>query len=208
MLYKEFFSALAIVLTIALFLPYIRSIRAGDLKPHVFSWIIWGLGTFIVFLAQLAGHGGVGAWPIGISGLITLYIAWLAYQHRGDTVISGSDWLFLTIALSALPLWLATTDPVWAVTVLTLADLFGFGPTIRRAYHSPHQESLLFFALGSLRNLFVIIALEHYSMTTALFPAAVGIACLLLSLMLVLRRQSIPAQLNHAQLRPESDAHK
>lgn len=70
--YKEALSAVAIVLTFAAFVPYIRTIISGTTKPHVFSWVIWGATTFVVFLAQLEGKGGVGAWPIGVSGSITV----------------------------------------------------------------------------------------------------------------------------------------
>src|SRR4028118_1206626 len=92
--FAQLASAAAIVLTFALFFPYIRSINRGETKPHVFSWVIWGLGTLIVFFAQLAGRGGLGAWVIGVSGLITSYIALLAYLKRGDTVITETDWVF------------------------------------------------------------------------------------------------------------------
>jgi hypothetical protein len=34
---KESFSAAAILLTFAMFVPYIRSIRSGRTKPHAFS---------------------------------------------------------------------------------------------------------------------------------------------------------------------------
>jgi hypothetical protein len=84
-MYKELLAAAAIFLTVAMYVPYVRSIRAGRTKPHVFSWITWTLGAFVVFVAQLAGHGGAGAWPIGVSGLVTAYIAVLAYRHRTDT---------------------------------------------------------------------------------------------------------------------------
>jgi hypothetical protein len=188
---KEFLSAAAIALTFALFFPYIRSIQSGKTKPHVFSWVIWGLGTLIVFFAQLAGHAGLGAWPIGISGLITSYIAVLSYLKRGDTVITKTDWGFFGAALCALPCWFFTSNPLWAVVTLTVADIIGFGPTIRKAYAHPYDESMGFFALCAVRNLLVILALEHYSLTTALFPAAVGVACLLVAFLLVVRRRSV-----------------
>lgn len=188
---KQFLSACAIALTFALFVPYIRSIARGELKPHVFSWVIWGLGTVIVCFAQLAGGAGWGAWPIGVSGAITFYVALLAYHRRGDTAITLSDWAFFGLALSALPFWFFTDDPLWAVVTLTLADLLGFGPTIRRAYYHPHEESVGFFAWAAMRNLLVVLALERYSPTTVLFPAAIGAACLLLSLMLVACRRSL-----------------
>jgi hypothetical protein len=157
----------------------------------VFSWVIWGLGTLIVFFAQLADRGGAGAWVIGVSGVITSYIAILAYLKRGDTAITKTDWAFLLAALLALPCWFFTSDPLWAVVTLTLSDIIGFGPTIRKAYAQPFDESVCFFALGAVRNLLVILALEHYSLTTVLFPAAVGLACFLLAFLLIYRRSLV-----------------
>ena len=191
---KELLSAAAIVLTFALFVPYIRSIHLGKTKPHVFSWVVWGLGTLIVFFAQLAGQGGLGAWPIGVSGVITSYIALLAYLKRADTHITRTDWLFFIAALSALPFWFLTSNPLWAVVTLTVVDVMGFGPTVRKAYYRPYEESARFFALSVARNLLVILALEYYSLTTALFPAVVGVACLLLVFMLIYRRRSLPVR--------------
>ncbi|MBK8163995.1 MAG: hypothetical protein IPK65_12965 [Gammaproteobacteria bacterium] len=188
---KELLSAIAIALTLAAFLPYIRSIVKGEIRPHVFSWVIWGSTTFVVFLAQLADGGGAGAWPIGISGGITIVIAVLAYIKRADTTITKLDWLFFTLALWSLPLWYATSDPLWAVVILTFVDVLGFGPTVRKAYHFPRSESPLFFGLFAARNLLVILALEHYSLTTVLFPAAIAIACALLIGLIFHRRRVV-----------------
>lgn len=190
-MFKELFATLAVVLTFYGFIPYIRSILLGKTKPHVFSWIIWGITTFIVFFAQYASRGGIGTWPIGISGAITCSIALLAYLKRSDTTISRADWVFLIAALSALPLWFFAADPLWAVIILTSVDLLGFAPTIRKAYAHPHEEKIGFFGIFALRNLLVILALEHYSIATVLFPAAVGLACLLLMIMVAYRRQLV-----------------
>jgi hypothetical protein len=193
---KEALSAAAIVLTFVIFVPYIRSIRRGLTKPHVFSWVIWALGTFVVFLAQLADSGGLGAWPIGVSGLITAYIAVLAYRKRSDTAITRSDWVFLTISLAALPCWFFTSDPLWAVVILTGVDLAGFGPTFRSAYSRPHAERIGFYSLGAVRNLLAILALEHYSLTTVLFPAAVGVACAVFVAMVAHRRRQLAREVH------------
>jgi hypothetical protein len=190
---KEHLSVAAIAVTFVLFVPYVRSVHRGHTKPHVFTWVIWGLGTLTVFAAQMAGGAGVGAWPIGISGLISSYIAVLAHLKRDDATITGADWAFLVAALSALPFWFLTADPLWAVVTLTVVDLIGFGPTVRRAYRHPHAEHAGFFALSAGRNALVILALERYSLTTVLFPAGVGVACALLVLMLVWRRASLGA---------------
>jgi len=149
------------------------------MRPHVFSWIIWGLTTFIVFFAQAAAGGGAGALPIGLSGLLTMYIAWLSWRHRGDMSITRSDWCFLIAALSAVPAWFIARDPLWAVIVLTSVDLLGFGPTLRKAWDEPRSESPLFYGLFALRNALSILALGEWNLATLLFPAAVGAGCLL-----------------------------
>lgn len=185
---KEIFSTIAIVITIASFLPYLVSILRGQTKPHVFSWIIWGITTFVVFLAQLSDRGGAGAWPIGVSGIITIIVAWQAYRHKADITITLTDWLFLITALSALPFWYLTDDPFWAVLILTTVDMLGFGPTLRKAYHYPHEEQALFYFLFAVRNVLAIMALENYTATTLLFPVATGIGCLALITLIGYRR--------------------
>jgi hypothetical protein len=188
---KDLFSLLAVALTFIGFAPYIRAIHKGTTKPHVFSWIIWGLTTSVVFFAQLSADGGRGVIAIGVSGAITLYIAALAYRHKADVSITQSDWLFLLLALSSLPAWYFAADPSIAVLILTTVDLLGFGPTLRKAYLHPFEENLSFFALFALRNGLVIAALSHYSLATLLFPLAVGISCLLLIVLLLIRRRSL-----------------
>jgi hypothetical protein len=197
-MYKDLLAAAAIVLTFTAFVPYIRSISAGRTKPHAFSWIVWGLGTFVVFLAQLADRGGSGAWPTGVSGIVTAYIAVLAYRNRADTSITNVDWIFFGVAIAALPCWLWTSNPLTAVVLLTGMDLAGFVPTFRFAFLNPYEEHIGLYSFGALRNAVAIAALEHYSWTTVLFPAAVGIACALFVAMVAYRRTQLRARRKRA----------
>ena len=189
--YKEIISVIAISLTFIAFIPYIRSILRGETKPHAFSWIIWASVTFIIFLAQLADKGGAGAWPIGVSGIITLYVAILAYLKKSDIEITKKDWGFLIVAMTALPFWYFTSNPLWAVLILTAVDLTGFAPTFIKAYYHPYEEKLLFYFLIASRNLLAILALENYSLTTLLFPAATALACILFIQMVLNRRRIV-----------------
>lgn len=191
MIDKTLLSMIAIALTFLAFVPYITGILKGITKPHVFSWVIWGSTTFIVFLAQLEGNAGIGAWPIGVSGVLTGWVAFLAYLKRGDITITKKDWLFFCVAMSALPIWYLMSDPLWAVIILTLVDILGFAPTARKVYHAPYSEPILFVALFFVRNILVLFALEHYSLTTMLFPVVIAIACLLLITLMLIRRHLI-----------------
>lgn len=186
--FKEILSAVAIGLTFASFLPYIRSVLRGTTRPHVFSWIIWGSTTLVVFAAQLADGGGVGAWPIGVSGAVTIYVAGLAYARKSDITITTADRLFLLAAATSLPCWYLTADPLWAVVILTAVDVIGFGPTIRKAYHHPFDEQLTFFTLMAARNFVAAAALEHYSATTLMFPTVLAAVCVAFIAMVLWRR--------------------
>ena len=195
LLSKEIVSSVAIVLTFIAFIPYIRSIRQGTCKPHVVSWAVWGSSAFVVFLAQLADKGGAGAWPIGVSGIISLYIAVLAVhaaKKTSDCSVTKVDAVILVVAIGALPFWYVTSNPLWAVLILTTIDVAGFGPTFRKAYTHPHEEPVLFYLILVARNLLVLIALEHYSYTTVVFPAVVAVVCIVFVTMVVCRRRQQP----------------
>ena len=188
MVSKELLGAIAIALTLIAFLPYIRSIQQEVTRPHVFSWVIWGVTTLVVFVAQLADKGGAGAWPMGISGIITLYVAFLAYIKKSDLLITRVDWLFFLLALASLPLWFFTRDPLWAVVILTIVNVLGFIPTFRKAIFYPFEEQLMFYGIMVVRNFISILALENYSQTTILFPAAIAVSCFIFILMVLYRR--------------------
>ena len=182
-------SGLALALTLALFVPYGRALVQGRTRPHPVSWLIWASGTALVFAAQIAGGGGIGAWPIGVSALLSFGIAALAMRRRAPRQITRTDALCLAAALTALPAWWLTQDPLVAVVLLTSSDLLGFVPTLRSSWWHPHEERAAFYALGALRNALVVAALEHHNLTTVLFPAAVGVACVLLATVLPWRRR-------------------
>lgn len=189
MMLAEVLSVAAIALTIIAYVPYVAAIRAGRVKPHFFSWLIWSLTTAIVFFAQLAAAGGAGAWPTAVSAAITIYVAWLSLVLRSDFSANRADWVFLTAALLSLPLWYLTDDPLWSVVILTVIDALGFAPTLRKAWARPHEESMQFYLIFTVRSVLSVWALESRTLTTVLFPAAMVVACILVCGLLWWRRR-------------------
>jgi hypothetical protein len=181
----------SIALTFVAYAPYVTQIRGGTMRPHVFSWVIWSISTAVVFFAQVAADGGPGAWPTGVSALLTMYVTWLAWTHCRDILITRSDWVFLWAALGSVPLWYLTGDPLWAVVILTVIDVLGFGPTIRKLYAFPYEESLWFYLLFAARNAVALLALETLSLTTVLFPIAMVLSCLVVCGLLLWRRRLV-----------------
>jgi hypothetical protein len=181
----------SILLTIGAYVPYVGAIRKGVVKPHFYSWLIWSLTTSIVFFAQLAAAAGIGAWPTGVSALITIAVALLALWLKSDISVTRADQGFLAAALASLPVWFLTADPLWSVVILTAVDALGFGPTLRKLWHYPFEESLLFYALFALRSLLSVLALETLNLTTTLFPVVMVAACVLTCALLWWRRRGV-----------------
>lgn len=186
--YKYILGILTVILTFVGFIPYFISILKGKAKPHVFSWVIWGITTLIVFLVQVKEKGGAGAWSTGLSTFTTFATAAAAYLKKSDDSITFSDWVFFVAALASLPLWYFTSDPLWAVVILTIVDLCGFGPTFRKAYEHPFDEDVPFYSLFVIRSAISVFALENVNVTTVLFPAVIGFSSLVFVGLVVYRR--------------------
>lgn len=189
--YKDGLATLAVILTVVAYIPYTRSILRGRTRPHVFSWLVWGVINVVVFFAQLADKGGAGAWPTGISGLGTLLIAFLSWQHKGDIHITRSDWCFFVGSLLAIPLWPLTSDPFLSVLVLTIIDVLAMGPTLRKSYYRPDQERASLYATVILRYILAIFALENYTATTMMFHVASIATCVVLISVILIRKEQL-----------------
>lgn len=190
--WKQILSASAIALTFIAYAPYVWFILKGRTKPHVFSWVIWGVTTLLAGAAQLADGGGFGAWPIAVSGTIAIGVAVLSYVKRGDATVTRSDWAFLIAAFASIPAWLLTDNPLWASVILTVVDILGFGPSFRKAWTRPHEEGAGLFVLLTVRNLLAVLALESYSVTTMIFPLLSGLANMVFVALIIVRRPVFP----------------
>lgn len=168
---------------------YIWQILRGAVRPHAISWLTWGVATVAVFAAQLVAGGGVGAWPTGFSAAVTFLIFGLTVWRHGFDKARPADWMFFAAAIAGLVLWHLTSEPFTAVAIMSAIDVLGNGPTVRKILRDPFGESAGFFAFIGLRNALGIAALETYSATTVLFPAAVGTACILVAILILVQRR-------------------
>jgi len=189
---KEVLGLIAVILSVVGFIPYIISIYKGTTKPHVFSWIVWFIATAIIFFAQVTANGGPGAWATGVSAVLVALITVLAYKRQADISITKSDWICFIIALLALPFWFFTSDPFWAVLILSAVDFLAFIPTVRKTYHDPYSEIRTLPAILALRDGFAMAAFETYNATTMMFPLMTFSMCTFFVVMITIRRKAVP----------------
>ena len=121
--------------------------------------------------------------------MITVVVAVLAFLKKADVKLREPTGCFLSWLYLHYHCWYVTSDPFWAVLILSTVEVLGFGPTLTKAYHLPYEENITFFVLFMVRNLFSIVALERLTVTTVMFPAVGAGACVILIVTVVFQSE-------------------
>ncbi len=188
--------AAATVIGLIGYLPYYRDIFRGITRPHPFSWFLWSLLAAIAFAAQLVEGAGPGAWASGISAAANLGIC-IASLFRGTRTIRTSDWACLIAASIALFSWAAAGNPTLAILLVTATNSFAFGPTFRKSFERPQEETANTYLLSAVKWALACAALQSITLATALFPFTsfvlnAALACVLLGSKRRQRRAVLP----------------
>ena len=190
---KIFLGLLASAIAFYSYVPYFRDLFAGKTKPHSFSWLIWFMLTAIAFVAQVQDGGGPGAWATGLTAILA-FVIFVASLKKGEKHISAIDWISLGGAFVAMGLWAFSDGPLLSVVLVTVVNAFGYVPTFRKSYHKPHEETSITYSLSAVKFAVAIAALTEF---TLLFPLSVIVICLLLVMMLSLRRKRLGLYVDH-----------
>ena len=187
---KTILGSVAVIMTVVAHIPYLLQTLRGTNKPHLFTWIIWSLLTFIAFAAQVSGNAGPGAWVTGATGIICVIITLAAWKNA-DKDITRSDWVMFVAGLSAIPAWLLTKDPLLAVIIVVVIDLCAVVPTIRKSWNKPHEENSFMYGFNIPRHGIALLSLQTVTWVTALYPAALFVMNVGMYAMLKLRGRLI-----------------
>lgn len=176
-------------ISLASTIPYIWLMVKGQVRPHLFSWFIWGLFNFIAGCAQMVEGGGPGAWVNFASAASTWGTAILGLFMGGTRDIARSDWYALAgVGIATIP-WALTDDPLWSVILITTIDMMAFYPTFRKGWVKPHEDMATSYAISAIKHVLGLMALNVYNITTMLFPASLVLTNSLFVAMLCVRRR-------------------
>lgn len=171
---KEAFGILSLLLNAMSGIPYIYFVLKGKTRPHVFTWILWGVLAAIAAAAQGTAQAGPGNWTVILSAVLSLITAALAFSH-GDRGTTRGDWVAFIIGLAAIPLWYVTANPLAAVILVTISDGAGYIPTIRKSWMKPREEMVSSYGISNLKHFAAIAATSSYSATTLVYPVALSL---------------------------------
>jgi hypothetical protein len=194
MYFKNIIGTFAVLLTFISYIPYTRDIIKGKTKPHIYSWFLWGFVTLIAFALQLSDNAGPGAFVTLTAALLCSVVIILSFVKKGNSEIVLLDTLFLILAFIALALWLVAKQPLLSIILVTVVDLLGFLPTVRKSWNKPYSETLSFYWANTFRFLLATIALTRYTVITALYPISWMAINGLFALMLIWRRKKYEYQ--------------
>ncbi len=179
-----------IILLVTSYFFYYRDIFRGKTKPHTYTWLVWSTLTGIGFFGQLAGGAGLGAITLGLASILAAGVFFLSLD-RGEKDITLSDKVSLISAGVGLLLWYLTKNPLYTIILITLTDMLGYYPTIRKSIKKPQEETLQTYFLGAIIYIVSFFALENFNIITVFYPAGITIMNWIMVTLLIVRRKQL-----------------
>jgi hypothetical protein len=151
---------------------------------------LWGLLTILLVILQIKGGAGPAVWVTAAAGVLCSGVVLLSLKN-GKKDITKSDTVAATFSLLAIVFWLIAQQPVVSITLVILADLLAFIPTVRKSYNHPHTETLSLYVTNALRFILAFFAVEQYTYLSTSWIVAWVIGNTVLSLLIIVRRKQL-----------------
>lgn len=187
---KEIFGISTIALAFIGYIPYLRDTFQGRTRPHLVSWFLWTMVSFIAFGLQWSEGAGAGSYANFAMGLICS-VLFFASLKNGNKQVRSIDLAFFVMAILSIILWLIVKKPVISIILVVLIDVFSFIPTFIKSWYHPWEETLSTWLLNTLRQGIIILSISDLNLVTLLFPLYAFIANSLFCTLLLLRRRAL-----------------
>ncbi len=169
---------------------YIYGIIKKQIKPHIFTWIIWTIQTYIAAAGQWKGGAYWGAVPTFMNGTLCLVIAILCISN-GEKKITKSDWFLFIGSIRAIPAWMLTKTPFLSELIVSVVNLVAYIPTMRKSWNKPLEEGLTVYTWSNVTQILSLFALRNYTLTTIMYPISCIIANGTTTVYLLIRRKKL-----------------
>ncbi len=166
---EEFFAYLALGVTFVRYAIYLFAIYKKTAKPHVFSWLNWGLLVGLGTIAQYQSHGGPSVWVLTSVSATCFFIAAIAL-FAGEKQITKTDWIAFIGALIAMPVWYFSENLIATFALLIFIDCASYYPTIRKTWNDPWGEPIGSYFWAGLRYFLALFAVPDPNFTNLLYP--------------------------------------
>lgn len=184
---KDLFFILSVICLFAGFIPYCRDVLKRKTQPHIYTWLIWFVTQATATVGVWYGDGGLAAVSLSISTFLVLVIFILSFWY-GTKNIKKIDTIIFALTIIAVVIWWNVQSLLLAVIMVSGIDFFGYFPSFRKTFEEPWSETLLAYFIYALSNIFTILSLSEYNLTTVTYLAVIGIANMIMVFLMLTRR--------------------
>lgn len=163
------FAGIGILVSLIRYGTYLWSIYKKETRPHVFSWLNWGVLVGIGAFAQAQLDGGPSVWVLALVSGTCLFIAFLAL-FVGEKNITRTDWYAFIGAAISIVIWQMSDNPTAAIGCIILIDALSYYPTIRKSWNDPWGEPPVSYLWAGSRYFFSLFAVPNASVASLTYP--------------------------------------
>jgi hypothetical protein len=189
----EAFGIASGILSIVMFVPYVRDILRHTTKPQRATWIIWTVLGCISFASQWAKGATDSLWLTGGQTLGVFVVFALAFPY-GTGGLARRDIFSLVAAFSGLVLWYFTKEPLAALMIVIIIDVLGGWLTVLKAYEHPESETLITWILSATSGVLGAIAVGSLNYALLLYPVYLALINGTIAVSILLGRSKKHAQ--------------
>jgi hypothetical protein len=172
---------LSSILLASLAVPYIYTILHGETRPSGVSLVGWATLYLITAAAQFS-KGLDWSLVVPVISLCTSAITAVIAFTLERVVWTRADGMCFALASLALILWFITNEPLIAILLSILADLFVSLPAMIKTYHDPSTEPALLWLLYVLGSSLALLATREFTLYNILFPLYTALSALVIAI--------------------------
>ena len=180
----------ALILNLVGYIPYIRDIFQGKVKPHPYTWAIWTILTIIIAFNQVKNDGGYST-LFFISTAILVSFVFILSIRFGMGGASKIDRACLVLAGILLIYWMTTKDTRLSTVYAVIIDGIGAIPTLIKTYHHPKSETYTVWILAATAGLLTCLSVPRFDWILIVYPLYVFLMDGAVVVIKYLREQSI-----------------
>jgi len=166
---------LALVLNIIGYIPYIRDIIRGIVKPQRITWGIWTILTTITAVNQIVNKGGYSS-LFFVSTTILVTFTFLLSIKYGTGGGSRLDFVSLVLATLLFTYWVAIHDTRLSTVIAILIDSIAAALTVIKTYHYPETETYPQWVLAGIGGALTLFAVPRLDWALLAYPAYIALA--------------------------------
>ncbi|HSX15280.1 MAG TPA: hypothetical protein VLF40_00650 [Candidatus Saccharimonadales bacterium] len=172
---KLILGVLALCLNVIGYIPYIRDIWRGKVKPQRVTWAIWTILTTIAAVNQVKNGGGYSS-LFFISTAVLVSITFLLSIRKGMGGASKLDMICLVLAIALFGYWATVHDTRISTLIAVIIDGIGAVPTIIKTYKHPETETYIQWMLAGVAGILTVLAVTRLDWALIIYPLYVVVA--------------------------------